>query len=248
MAQVEGVTMEEVRRVVEGESTTTPLNVEIRANTSYNIENVMAILQPFYWPSDAGNDESPLFPTFITSGLLFPFSVGISEQASPKYESVNISQANESFMNFSGKDNVNIGLSGCTWVCDTFENATYALSALHFLRSYSLMDFGRKRTGRPPSPMWFSAYGNFMYDRIPVLMRNASWNFPADIDYVGIPQPGTSQWNNRELSYDRNTGDRYTWMPIKFTAEISLTVQHSPKYWTDFNLEDVFSGKLLNVG
>ena len=193
-----------------------------------------------------GREFHALAPIFSTNGLVFPYNPSISEGISVKYDALELTHTNESFHVYRGTDNVRITISDAKWTCDTFDNAIYALSALHFFRAYSHMDFGAGRTGRPPSPMWFSAYGNYAYHRVPVLMEKADWSFPSDVDYVGIPEFGTPEYRQRVLQYERTDSNQYTWLPMVFTiSSISLVVQHSPSFWTNWNLEMYRSGELL---
>jgi len=191
-------------------------------------------------------DYHALAPIFATNGLVFPYNPTISESISVKYDAMELTHTNESFHVYRGTDNVRINISDSQWTCDTFDNAVYALSALHFFRTYSQMDFGIGRTGRPPSPMWFSAYGNYAFHRVPVLMEKADWSFPADVDYVGIPEFGTPEYIARTLLYERNNSTQYTWLPMIFkVSSIALVVQHSPSFWSNWNLDMYRSGELL---
>jgi len=191
-------------------------------------------------------DLHPLAPIVETNGLVFPYNPIITENISVKYDTVELTHTNESFYVYRGTDNVRINISNAVWTCDTFDNAVYALSALHFFRTYSQMDFGRNRSGRPPAPMWFSAYGNYAFHRVPVLLEKADWNFPNDIDYIGIPEFGSTEYRARKLQMKRNSTGKYTWMPMKFEISgISLIVQHSPKFWTNWSLQDYRSGAML---
>ena len=197
-------------------------------------------------PQVNNSDFHALEPIFATNGLVFPYNPSISESISVKYDAVELTHTNESFHAYRGTDNTRISISDATWTCDTFDNAIYALSALHFFRTYSHMDFGAGRTGRPPSPMWFSAYGNYAFHRVPVLMEKADWSFPSDVDYVGIPEFGTPEYRNRVLLHERTDSNQYTWLPVIFTvSSISLVVQHSPSFWTNWNLDMYRSGQLL---
>ncbi|KPL07306.1 hypothetical protein AMJ86_04790, partial [bacterium SM23_57] len=155
-----------------------------------------------------------LAPIFATNGLVFPYNPTISEGISVKYDALELTHTNESYHVYRGTDNVRINIGDAKWTCDTFDNAVYALSALHFFRTYSHMDFGAGRSGRPPSPMWFSAYGNYAFHRVPVLMEKADWSFPADVDYVGIPEFGTPEYRQRVLKYERDDSNQYTWLPM----------------------------------
>lgn len=200
----------------------------------------------------SGRKNHALFPIFETNGLIFPYNPVITEGVNVQYDAMDVTHSNESYFVYKNTSNVRINISNAVWTCDTFDNAVYALSALHFFRTYSLMDFGMPKgtytpTGRPPSPMWFEAYGNYAFHRVPVLMEKADWSFPNDIDYVGIPEFDTTEFLNRNLASKRSVTGRYTWLPLKFeVTSISLIVQHSPTYWLNFSLDDYRSGRMLS--
>lgn len=223
-----------------------------RANTgnSFSFESVAATLTPFQYPIESISSRShPLNPILQTGGLIFPYNPTITEGVNVKYDQIELAHTNESYFTYRGTENVRINISDAVWTCDTLSNAIYALSVLHFFRSYSLMDFGRFKSGRPPSPMWFSAYGNYAFNRVPCFLEKADWSFPNDIDSVGIPEPGTPEFERNELQTNRSASGKYTWIPSKFTvSSISLIVQHSPEYWTNFSLEDYYSGQMLTRG
>jgi len=195
------------------------------------------------------SSQHALFPILMTGGLVFPYNPIISEGVSVNYDAVELTHANESFHVYRNTDNVRISIQNAVWTCDTFDNAVYALSVLHFFRTYSQMDFGKNQTGRPPSPMWFSAYGNYAFHRVPVLLEKADWSFPNDVDYVGIPEFDTDEYISRRLSFAKHgTGlnHAYTWLPMKFeVSSISLVVQHSPRFWSNWSLADYRSGDML---
>lgn len=202
----------------------------------------------------------PLYPLTLTGGLVFPYNPIISESLGSRYDTTELVHANEGVHTFRNNENVRITLSECIWTSETFDQAVYTLGVIHFFRSYRLMDFGRGKSGRPPSPMWFSAYGNYLYTSVPVLVERVEMSFPADIDYVGVPNPGTSAYAQQQLQYTTaaalgsvgtvlsQTGD-FTWVPIRFTVgAISMVVQNSVKYWREtFDLAAFKGGKLVGI-
>jgi hypothetical protein len=193
--------------------------------------------------------DHALFPIFESNGLVFPYNPQISESISVKYDAVELTHTNESVHVYRGTDNTRITIGEAVWTCDTFDNAVYAMSVIHFFRTYSQMDFGAGKTGRPPSPMWFSAYGNYAFHRVPVLMEKADWTFPPDVDYVGIPEFGSFEHQARKLKFKRDSSVAYTWLPMKFTvSSISLVVQHSPRFWTNWDLDSYRSGNMVRTG
>jgi hypothetical protein len=228
----------------------------IQQQSSISINGVQSSGQTIY-PSN-----HPLYPLTLTNGLVFPYNPIISEALGVKYDTVDMTHTNEAVNAYKHTDNVRISLSECVWTAETFDQAIYLLGVIHFFRSYSLMDFGRgtsstgrKPSGRPPSPMWFWAYGNFMYEQVPVLIERVEFSFPNDIDYVGVPNPGTSNYDDQVLQYSNSLSfdsflsqsGEYTWVPMKFTiGSIAMIVQHSVSYWTQtFNLDDFKAGLLV---
>ena len=193
--------------------------------------------------------SNALLPILSTNGLVFPYNPTISEGVDIIYDAVELTHANESFHVYRNTKNPRITLQNSVWTCDTFDNAVYAMSALHFFRTYSQMDFGKNQSGRPPSPMWFSAYGNYAFHRVPVLMEKASWSFPNDVDYVGIPEFGSEEFTASRLKFSKEgTGlsNAYTWLPMKFQVDsINLVIQHSPRFWSNWSLADYRSGAML---
>lgn len=229
---------------------------------SSTIEQVPARLVPF----DMEGLSGPLAPIAATGGLVFQYSPSITETIDVKYDSVgSVVHSNENFNVWAGTENRRISLAEVTFTADTEENAVYLVAAMQFFRVFSLSDFGRGKTGRPPSPMWFSAYGRLMYERVPVLLKGASLEFPNNVDYVRIPTAGFSTSSNAATSTgissvrdpsalirsvtgtQRDGGSDYVWVPARMRVSgITLIVQHSPAYWKEtFSLADFKSGGML---
>jgi hypothetical protein len=199
----------------------------------------------------------PLYPLLLTNGLVFPFNPAISENLGVRYDVTDLTHTNESIHAYKNTDNVRLTLSNCIWVADTFDQAIYTLGVIQFFRSFTLMDFGRRKpgTGKPPSPMWFNAYGDYLYSNIPVLIERVDWTLPMDLDYVGVPNPGTAAYNDQQITFTSSDvsplseTNGYTWIPIQFTiGSISMVVQHSVNYWAnEFTLEEFMAGDLIGV-
>lgn len=240
------------------------------------IEQHVARLVPFDFynsPSSGG----PLAPIYATGGLIFQYTPTITEAIQVNYStSGDLPHTNEQYNVFKNRANRTIDLGNVVFTADTYANAKYALAAIHFFRTYSMMDFGKNGTGRPPSPMWFSALGEFMYDRVPVLLSGASFNFDgtshdlvqlakntSSVKSNVLEEPGAARAGDlanqflptgelpdirqvRDVGED--IGGTNAWIPAKVEiSNVRLTVQHSPKYWKEeFSLEDFKSGSLIN--
>lgn len=183
----------------------------------------MVRLTPFEFETDGAlqakaNDEShPLSPVLQTNGVLFPITPTITEQIQMNYETQEFPHSNEGYMLYNNTSNRQIALSNIVFPCDTEENARYALSVIHFFRTYSLMDFGAGSTSKPPSPMWFTAFGKMLYNKVPVVISGADFTL-SDQDMDLMPFE----------AFDK--GKHY--LPAKLQiGGITLTVQHTPSYW-----------------
>lgn len=251
-----------ITSAINGGGSTVGASVGPGERASASIEQVVAKLVPF----DMEGLSGPLSPIAASGGLVFQYSPSISETIEVDYNSVgSIVHSNENYNVWSGTQNRRISLGDVVFTADTEENATYLVAAMQFFRVYSLSDFGRGKTGRPPSPMWFSAYGRMMYEQVPVLLKGATLEFPNNVDYVRVPTSGfasSTQANTatgitsvRDPSAlvrsvtgsQRDSDGDYVWVPAKMVVSgISLIVQHSPNYWKEtFSLADFKSGGML---
>lgn len=167
------------------------------SGSASKIENVAARLVPF----DMGSLGGPLEPIKMSGGLVFQYTPTITETIAVKYaDSGDLVHTNESYQVYKGTDNRKISLSNVSFTADTEENARYMLAAIHFFRVYTLMDFGKGKSGKPPSPMWFSAYGKLAFDQIPVLLSGANITWSHEKDYIRVSasiMPGLSNTSSR---------------------------------------------------
>ncbi len=249
-----------------------PTNTELPVTDAPTIESRRVILKPFDFehPSPEMREyvtrrDNIMYPIYNSGGLVMTYTPMINETASMDYQSNDISQNNEGYNIYRGTKNRTITLSNIVFTCETPAQGLYALAAIHFLRSYSLTDFGVGRSGRPPSPMWFSAYGKYVYDKVPVLLSGYGFKTSdPELDLVPIVNPEqTSLYSqHRQSNISRNGSHKaelgllrdaiqnidyteHSWLPVKVEIDsLTLTVQHTPLYWKTFNMDDYKSGRL----
>ena len=92
------------------------------------------------------------------------------------------------------------------------------------------MNFGKRETnpGLPPPVLRFYAHG--IYENVPILIRDFTWNLDQDVDYITL----------------EGTGER---VPVQQTFVLSLTTTYSPKNVREnFTMNDFLSGKLKSKG
>ena len=208
------------------------------------------------------------------TGLIFPYQPTITYSQDVSYTSMEIVHANQDFYSYSKTPALKLTVEGDFTVQNQTEGL-YSLACIHFLRTVSKMDFGSgPNPGQPPPVLLFDAYGQWMFNALPVIVTQFSVTLPKDVDYVGISansstintQPpativqsslfGTinnSQLNGYNPSVAGNnstsaSSQGYAWLPALFSISVQLTVQNTPQRLRAFNLNQFRTGALLSQG
>ena len=173
-----------------------------------------------------GSNGNILEPLAQTDGMVFPYTPTIDYQQAVDYSSYDPTHTNQELYAYTKTKAPTISINGKFTSQNSFE-AGYSLAAFHFCRVVSKMAFGESQNpGTPPPVLLFSAYGDYMYNDLPVIMTNFSVSWPDDVDYVQVV----------------NTN---TYVPAIFTISLSLIVQNTPATLRTFNLEQFRSGQLV---
>lgn len=127
--------------------------------------------------------EKPVAPGL--SRLDFPFTPTIEYGQDVKHEIYGLTHTNYQPYAFTRSENPTISLN-CKFSCHTVEHFKQSELALRFLRTYTKMNYGRKdsQRGLPPRILKFFAYGDTMFNDVPVYISKFSMTFPDDVDYV----------------------------------------------------------------
>jgi len=185
----------------------------------------------------------------VTDGMVWPYTPTINMMQSVDYSTYDPVHSNQEFLTYSRTRAPQIVCSGF-FTAQTATEARYLLACMHFLKSVTKMDFGTQAEdpGTPPPILLFSAYGEFMFNDIPVILSNFTFDLPNDKDYVKVPdaadfETGTLQ-RSSDVVYENTEYD--TWVPSEVLIAVTLTVQNSPRRLTNnFNLKDFKQGGLL---
>ena len=186
-----------------------------------------------------------LAPLRATYGLMFPITPQIAENIDVGYETFDITHSNQPFLAFKSGGQKTLTISAM-FVAQTDIEARYCLACIHFLRSFSKMNFGDNdpNAGTPPPILMFNAYGDAMYSNVPVVISTANFTWPNDVDYVYTS--ANSKSTNSAYSPSDMVADG--WVPSKFSVDITLSVQRTPSQARAFNLNDFREGTLVKKG
>ena len=223
--------------------------------------------EDYVYGDNGGNTRGLLTVLRNTDGLIFPTTPTISVSQAAEYESVAPTHSIAAYNTFKSTKNTTINVSGDFFVGNSTE-ALYLLAATHFFRTVTKMDFGRtsKTRGTPPPVLLFSAYGNYQFNDIPVIVKSVSFDYRNDVDYIQVPVSGlydtldTDLYNilaGEEFAYasqdffqlGKTDKEEKVWVPQQMTFDISLEQQPTGEYVSKtFNLNSFKRGELLTRG
>lgn len=123
-------------------------------------------------------------PLAEAGGFVFPYTPEITLSGQAEYEEVNTTHQNFPFMAYKHSKPGEITITGEFYVQDD-EQAKYWIACLHFLRSVTKMfQGGTSEEGSPPPILYLHGYGDYVLNRIPVVVKSFNLSLPKDCDYI----------------------------------------------------------------
>lgn len=206
--------------------------------------------------------NSPIMSVLATTnGMLFPYTPTISYSQSVNYMDMQLVHSNTDYQAYTRTPSVKISLNG-KFTVQNQQEGKYALAALHFLKTASKSHFGQNDTkaGLPPPVLLLNGYGNFMFNRLRVILLSHTWNFDDTVDYISVDISGTNPLQTQIASglsglkiTNQPTGlpgsgsvTGIVKLPALFSIQCELQVIQTPnRMRTVFNFDDFASGKLM---
>jgi hypothetical protein len=187
-----------------------------------------------------------------TGGMVWPYQPMITYNQEVEYQSVEMVHTNQELYAYKRTPAVKLTVEG-EWTVQNQKEGKYALACLHFLRTVTKMYFGQgANIGTPPPVLLFDAYGQYMFNRLPVIVTAFTPTLPKDVDYVpiNVDVENLTQWNIKTKNplqgpVNGTSKDGYVWLPAVFSITVTLTVQNTPSRLRQFNLNDFRNGTLL---
>lgn len=117
--------------------------------------------------------------------LEFPYTPQIEYSHDVKYDAYSLTHTNYQPYAFVKSENPTISMT-CKFSAHTVDHFKISERAIRFLRTYSKMNYGRTDPdrGQPPRILRLFAYGQQMFNDVPVVISKYSMTFPEDVDYV----------------------------------------------------------------
>jgi len=164
-------------------------------------------------------------PLGRTGGMIWPYRPSIDITRAINYENVSPVHSMQEFRSFRNHGSTQFTITG-NYTAQTVEEARYLQASIHFLRTASMMSFGRGGmvpAGMPPPVLNLSAYGPNNMTNVPVLLDSMFMNYPNDVDYVKV---------------DGNE------IPTLMSLTASCSIQLSANQLRNFSLDSFASGNM----
>jgi hypothetical protein len=130
------------------------------------------------------------------------------------------------------------------FVSNTIAEAKYNIACLHFLKAMTKMDYGinSAMAGTPPPILHFSAYGEYNYKNVPVVVSGVDYTFADTEDLITVDVPiGTQPSPLNDTSSVS--------IPTSFAVSITLMMQQNPaKVSKNFSFANYANGNSLKNG
>jgi hypothetical protein len=205
-----------------------------------------------------------LLPLVSTNGMLWPYQPNITYQQDVNYQTMEVVHANQDFHVYARTPALKLQVEG-EFTAQNQQEGRYALACIHFLRTVSKMYFGGQTTGAsqnmgtPPPVLLFDAYGQYMFNALPVIVTSFTVTLPKDVDYVPINIGDVTSTNNPASNaaapfdsinepYLKSDTSGIAWIPAVFSITTNLVVQNTPSRLKAFDLDQFRTGALMKQG
>jgi hypothetical protein len=196
-----------------------------------------------------------------TRGVVWPFQPAISYQQEVEYSTTDLVHSIQEFLTYKTTKAAKFTVSG-SWSVQTQKEGLYALACIRFFQTVTKMYFGgmpgsnvEGLQGTPPPVLLFDAYGQNMFNCLPVIVNSFSVTLPQDVDYYPVDLSNlTTTFSNLSSEIaavklkNLSSSNNIAWLPVLFTIETNLVVQNTPQKLRQFDLDKFRTGQLIKQG
>lgn len=188
---------------------------------------------------------SPVLKPLVDSNnsMIFPTTPQILISHTANYNMFHPIHTNYPFPVYENSAVEDITISG-DFPVENEADGRYWVASVHFLRSMTKMFYGSgDLRGHPPPRCALSGYGNFVFDKMPVVIKMFSVDLPNSVDYIKVPIEGMG------LQSTTNTGQiksgTYTYVPTLSTLNITVAPAFSRDATRQFDLNKFINGDYI---
>jgi len=198
----------------------------------------------------ARGSNNLLKPLYNMKGIFWPLTPTMIIQHSANYNPLAQTHSNYPFQAYQNSQVDQMNIIG-EFPVQNQQDAAYWVAAVNFLRTVTKMFFGKddEMKGNPPPILHLSAYGDHMFDKVPVVINTFNVELRAGIDYISTRQDpvyskkANAFHNVHRDQFDPNAMDQ-TWAPTLSNISVLVTPIYSREAIKNFNLREFSQGKL----
>jgi len=192
-----------------------------------------------------GKQKSPndvLWPLASEGGVIFPLTPSIIIQHAASYNAMALTHSNYPFYAYSHTDVPTINITG-DFPVQNYQDAQYWVGMVHFFRSVTKMFFGADNAnrGNPPPILWLKGYGDYVFNNVPVVVKNFSVTMGQDVDYISTSQNNSVNAVNFEVT---NKQESSSWAPAMSTVNLIVQPIYSRESTKNFSMTKFINGEI----
>lgn len=191
-----------------------------RNNQDWRVRLTLAPNSNYLFNTEQAGILDPLRPT---NGVIFPYTPQITTSYRANYDSTDLTHSNYRgyFYRNSAVDPVTV--TG-TFTAQNTQEANYLLAVIHFFRSVTKMFYGQSQNlGSPPPICYLSGFGEYQFNRHPVLVSYFNYTLPNDVDYIRAGSSNNLQLNQNPLRPKQATSTNQSLSSVRRLADALLT-------------------------
>lgn len=184
---------------------------------------------------DSFSSSSILAPLVISNkSMVFPTTPQILVSHTANYNTLAPVHTNYPFPTYQNSAVEDITITA-EWPVENEADGRYWMASVHFLRSVTKMFYGDSpNRGSPPPLVYLSGYGDFIFNRVPVVVKLFSMDLPDSVDYIKVPVV--------EGASTDNTSSSYTYVPTLSRLNVTVSPTYSRDEVSKFNLDEFAKG------
>jgi hypothetical protein len=215
------------------ESSGNDWRVKLHLPTSVNSFMQSPILQPLY-----NSNNSMVFPT--TPQIIVSHSAN--------YNNLQPTHSNYAYPVYQGSSVEDITIVG-EFPVENESDGRYWIAAVHFLRSSSKMFYGNSSNlGAPPPLLHLSGYGDFVFNKVPVVIKLFNLDLPDNVDYIQVPiSESVDLSQTPELNRSSVPGG-YSYVPTLSRINVTIAPVFSRDKTRRFSLDTYVQGGYIGGG
>jgi hypothetical protein len=190
----------------------------------------------------AGFDSSPILSPLRESGnaMIFPTTPTVNIIHSASYNALQPVHTNYPFQVYQNSQVEDITITA-DFPVENESDGRYWIAAVHFLRSVTKMYYGESSNkGAPPPLVQLSGYGDFVFNRVPCVVKMFTVDLQKDVDYIQVPiGAGVDLGSQFER---KNVSGGYTYVPTLSFITVTLGPTYSRDQSRSFSLDTFIQG------